>query len=137
MRIVELPDSTRSAVEAAQSIGCRVGQIAKSLIFKGKHTNQPILIIASGPNRVNEKKIAKIVGEPIGKADAAFVRQKTGFSIGGVPPVGHLFPVPSLIDKDLLEFPEIWAAAGTPHAVFALSPSDLIDLTGGEVVSII
>lgn len=137
LRVVELPESTRTAVEAAQSIRCQVGQIAKSLIFKGKRSGQPILVIASGPNRVNEKNIAKIIGEPIGKADAAFVRQETGFSIGGVPPVGYLKPLTPLIDKDLLAYPEIWAAAGTPHAVFALSPSDLVELTDGKVVTII
>jgi prolyl-tRNA editing enzyme YbaK/EbsC (Cys-tRNA(Pro) deacylase) len=135
-QVVELPDSTRTAKEAAQAIGCRVEQIVKSLIFKGKQTSKPILVVASGQNRVNEKRLGELVGEPIGKADADFVRLHTGFVVGGVPPVGHKEPLTTFIDEDLLQFSEIWAAAGTPFAVFQLTPAELHAMTGGQVVSI-
>ena len=134
--VVELPASTRSAAEAANSVGCQVGQIAKSLVFKTKHTQRPVLVIASGANRVDEAKIGELAGEPIEKADADFVREHTGFVIGGVPPVGHLELLLTFIDEDLLIYKEIWAAAGTPHAVFCLIPQDLVRLTGGQVVNI-
>jgi Cys-tRNA(Pro) deacylase len=136
LEVVELPESTRSAVEAANAIGCRVEQIAKSLIFKTKETNRPILVIASGVNRVNEKKLGEIVGESVSKADAAFVRAETGFVIGGIPPVGHSRPLAAYIDETLLKFDEIWAAAGTPNAVFRLTPEDLLRITSGEVISV-
>jgi len=135
-QVVELPHTTRSAAEAAQAIGCRVEQIAKSLVFRGQRTHRPILVIASGPNRVNEGKIGELVSEPIGKADADFVRQRTGFVIGGVPPLAHLEPLETFIDQDLLQYEEIWAAAGNPNAVFRLTPVDLIKMTGGRVVSV-
>lgn len=112
LRVVELPDSTRTAVEVAQAVGCEVGQIVKSLIFKGKKT--PYLVLVSGANRVDEKKLRRIVGEKIGKADADFVRAHTGFAIGGVSPVGHKQPLQTVIDGDLLPFGQFWAAAGTP-----------------------
>lgn len=134
--VVELPDSTRTAVEAAQAVGCSVGQIVKSLIFKGKHSGKPVLVVASGSNRVNEKLAHSLFGEPIEKANADFVRQHTGFAVGGVPPLGHPKPLQTFIDEDLLQYAEIWAAAGTPHAVFRLTPTDLQAMTGGEVVSI-
>ncbi len=136
LKVVELPDSTRSAAEAAQAIGCTVGQIAKSLIFRGAQTGRPVLVIASGANRVDEKKIGALAGEPIGKADADFVRQRTGFAIGGVPPVGHAEPLQTFIDQDLLQHGEIWAAAGTPHAVFRLAPQDLVKATQGEIIRV-
>jgi Cys-tRNA(Pro) deacylase len=135
-QVVELSDSTRTAKEAAQAIGCRVEQIVKSLVFKGKQTNKPILVVASGQNRVNEKRLGELAGEPIAKADADFVRQHTGFVVGGVPPVGHKEPLTTFIDEDLLQFSEIWAAAGTPFAVFQLTPTELQAMTGGQVVSI-
>ncbi|MEA4907600.1 MAG: YbaK/EbsC family protein [Chloroflexi bacterium] len=133
LEVVELPDSTRTAVEAAQAIGCQVQQIAKSLIFKGKHSGSPVLIIASGTNRVNEKRVAELLGEPIEKANADFVLQHTGFAIGGIPPVGLAENMTTLIDEDLLQLNEIWAAAGTPHAVFRLIPANLEQMTGGRV----
>jgi prolyl-tRNA editing enzyme YbaK/EbsC (Cys-tRNA(Pro) deacylase) len=136
LQVIELPGSTRSAAEAAQAIGCQVGQIAKSLVFKGHLTGKPLLVIASGANRVDEKRLAEWCGEPPGKADAEFVRQHTGFAIGGVPPVGHAAELETYIDADLLAYAEIWAAAGTPHAVFRLTPADLLALTGGRVVSV-
>ena len=136
LQVVELPDSTRSAAEAAEAIGCSVGQIAKSLIFKTRNSQEPILVIVSGPNRVDEKKIGALVGEMITKPDAHFVRQHTGFSIGGVPPVGHNQPINTFIDQDLLAFDEIWAAAGTPNAVFRLTGDDLVRATGGQVIGV-
>jgi prolyl-tRNA editing enzyme YbaK/EbsC (Cys-tRNA(Pro) deacylase) len=134
LEVVELPASTRTAVEAAQAIGCQVGQIVKSLVFKAKRSERPILVIASGQNRVDERRIEALIGEPLGKADADFVRQRTGFVIGGVPPVGHLERLVTFIDQDLSLYQEIWAAAGTPHAVFRLTPDDLLKITGGQVV---
>ncbi len=135
-RVVELPDSTRTAVEAAQAIGCTVAQIAKSLVFKGEKSNQPVLVIASGSNRVDEKILRDLIDEKIGKADADFVRQHTGFAIGGIPPLGFPKPIRTFIDEDLLKFDEIWAAAGTPHAVCCLSSADLERMTGGQVAHI-
>ena len=134
LEVVELPGSTRTAVEAAQAVGCQVGQIVKSLVFKAKRSERPILVIASGQNRVDERRIETLIGEPLGKADADFVRQRTGFVIGGVPPVGHLERLTTFIDQDLSLYQEIWAAAGTPHAVFRLTPDDLLKITDGQVV---
>jgi prolyl-tRNA editing enzyme YbaK/EbsC (Cys-tRNA(Pro) deacylase) len=135
-QVVELPDSTRSAAEAAAAIGCRVEQIAKSLVFKGRSTDRPILAIVSGANRVNEAQLGEVLGEPIAKADAEYVRRRTGYVIGGVPPVGHAEPIVTVLDADLLQYDEIWAAAGTPRAVFRLTPVDLQRITGGKVVSV-
>jgi len=134
--VMELQSTTRTSAEAAQAVGCRVEQIAKSIVFQGQQTHKPILVIASGPNRANEKRIAEFISEPLGKADADYVRRKTGFVIGGVPPIGHLEKLEIFIDEDLLQYNEIWAAAGTPNAVFKLTPSDLIKMTDGRVVSI-
>lgn len=136
LQVVELPDSTRTAAEAAQAVGCQVGQIVKSLIFKGKRSERPILVVASGSNRVDERVIEALIGEPLGKADADFVRQHTGFAIGGVPPVGHAEKLLTFVDEDLLQYAEIWAAAGTPNAVFRLAPPDLVRMTSGQVVKI-
>jgi prolyl-tRNA editing enzyme YbaK/EbsC (Cys-tRNA(Pro) deacylase) len=134
--VVELPDSTRTAREAAKAVGCRVEQIVKSLVFKGRTSNKPLLVVASGSNRVNEQRLSELAGEPIEKADADFVRQQTGFVVGGVPPLGHTKQLEIFIDEDLLQYEQLWAAAGTPHAVFQLSPSELKAMTGGRVVSI-
>jgi prolyl-tRNA editing enzyme YbaK/EbsC (Cys-tRNA(Pro) deacylase) len=135
-KVVEMKQTTRTAQDAAGAVGCQVGQIAKSLVFTGKKSNQPILVIASGPNRVNEKTIRQHIGEPLSMAKAEFVREHTGFAIGGVPPTGHLKSLKTFIDEDLLQFEEIWAAAGTPHAVFKLTPDELIKISGGEVISV-
>jgi prolyl-tRNA editing enzyme YbaK/EbsC (Cys-tRNA(Pro) deacylase) len=136
LQVVELPGSTRTAVEAAQAVGCDVGQIVKSLVFKAKRSGKPVLVVASGANRVDERKVEALLGEPLGKADADFVREHTGFVIGGVPPVGHAERLETFIDRDLLQYHEIWAAAGTPHAVFRLSPGDLERMTGGTVADL-
>ena len=135
-KVVEFKELTRTAGEAASTIGCEVGQIAKTLIFKGKNSEKPICVIASGINRVDEKKIATYIGEPIERADAEYVLKHTGFAIGGIPPVGFKLDSTFLIDEDLMAYHEIWAAAGTPFAVFQLKPDDLLKITQGQVVSI-
>jgi prolyl-tRNA editing enzyme YbaK/EbsC (Cys-tRNA(Pro) deacylase) len=134
--VLELPASTRSSQEAAQTIGCKVGQIAKSIIFRGALTDQPVLVIASGPNRIDEAILSDMLAESISKADADFVRQRTGFAIGGVPPLGHTEKLEIFIDQDLLQYPEIWAAAGTPHAVFRLTPQELVSMTSGKIIKV-
>lgn len=131
-RVVEFAQTTRSSAEAAAAIGCTVAQIAKSILFKGAASGAPIMVIASGVNRIDERKVAALIGEKLRKADPDFVRAVTGFVIGGVPPVGHAQPIRKLIDRDLLQFERIWAAAGTPNAVFSLTPAKLLTLTGGE-----
>lgn len=134
--VVELPNSTRTAVEAAQAVGCQVGQIVKSLIFMGAESRRPILVVASGINRVDETHLALLAGEAIKKADAEFARAQTGFAIGGIPPVGLANQMSTFIDQDLLAYQSVWAAAGTPHAVFELDPAFLERMTGGTVTNI-
>ena len=135
-RVEELPASTRTAAEAAAAVGCGVAQIAKSLVFRGASTATPYLVIASGAHRVDEVRLAEWVSEKVEKPDADFVRSVTGFPIGGVPPVGHDQPLRTFVDQAFLAYDVIWAAAGTPNAVFRIAPSDLIRVTGGEVVSL-
>lgn len=132
----ELPESTRTASQAALAAGCQVGQIVKSLVFRGQASGQAILVETSGANRVSELKLAGLVAEPVAMADPAFVRDQTGFSIGGVPPLAHRHPILTVVDEDLLSFPTLWAAAGTPNAIFELTPSDLIRMTDGTVASV-
>jgi len=134
--VVRFDQSTRTAAEAAATVGCEVGQIAKSLIFKSKKTQRPVLVIARGDGRVNEKKIAAALGEKIGRADPDFVRAATGFAIGGVAPVGHTGEVVTFLDEGLGEFEKIWAAAGAPNAVFETSLDELIRMTGADPVDV-
>ncbi|MGH7356087.1 MAG: YbaK/EbsC family protein [Candidatus Rokuibacteriota bacterium] len=134
--VVALERSCRTAADAARAVGCEVGQIAKSLVFRLPRTDHALLVITSGANRVDEARVAALVGEPVGKADADFVREQTGFAIGGVAPVGHARPLTTLIDQDLLAWPEIWAAAGHPHTIFRLVPGELVRMTGGRVVAV-
>lgn len=134
--VVELPSSTRTAKEAADSIGCSVAQIAKSLIFEDADTHEAVLIVASGINRVDIKKFELAAGLKIKKADADFVKKQTGFSIGGIPPAGHIKPLKTYLDKDLKKYDSIWAAAGTPFAVFEFNPEELEELTGGEWIEL-
>jgi prolyl-tRNA editing enzyme YbaK/EbsC (Cys-tRNA(Pro) deacylase) len=136
LTVIELAASTRTAQDAASALKCEVGQIVKSLIFRTKKTNRPILILASGPNRVDEKLIEQAVGEEITKADADFTREATGFAIGGIPPVGHKQHLETYIDEDLLNFDQVWAAAGTPHAVFSVPSQELAALTHGKIIKI-
>ena len=134
--IKEFDASTRTSADAAAAIGCSVAQIAKSVVFRAKASNRAVLVVASGINRVDEKKLTALLGEKVGKADADFVRAETGFAIGGVAPVGHGGRVSVFIDQDLNQYAEIWAAAGSPNAVFKLTPADLARLTGGKVASL-
>src|SRR3990172_550614 len=136
LQVVELPQSTRTSAEAAAAVGCTVGQIAKSIVCRAARSQRPVLVLTSGVNRVSESAVAVLVGEPLTKADADFVRARTGFVIGGVPPVGHAEPLITFIDEDLLQFAEIWAAAGTPNAVFRLTPEELVRLTEGKVARV-
>jgi prolyl-tRNA editing enzyme YbaK/EbsC (Cys-tRNA(Pro) deacylase) len=119
--VIQMQATTRSAEDAAQAVGCLVGQIVKSLLFKGDRSNQPVLVVASGANRVNEQTLSRHVSEPV---------------IGGVPPVAHRTKMKIFIDEDLMQYPQIWAAAGTPHAVFKLTPAELKMITGGKVIAI-
>jgi prolyl-tRNA editing enzyme YbaK/EbsC (Cys-tRNA(Pro) deacylase) len=129
-QVVEFEQPTRTSAEAATAIGCTVAEIAKSVVFRTKDTNQAVVVVASGDNRVSEDKVATLVGESLGRASADFVREATGFVIGGVAPLGHANPVRMVLDRDLLRFQAIWAAAGTPFSIFRLAPSDLPRLTG-------
>jgi prolyl-tRNA editing enzyme YbaK/EbsC (Cys-tRNA(Pro) deacylase) len=134
--VLEFDASTRTAADAASAIGCTVPQIAKSLIFRTAESGRSVLVVTSGVNRVDEKLVERYVGERIARANADFVRAATGFTIGGVPPIGHTIAPIVLIDESLLAFEEIWAAAGTPNAVFKLAPDNLVSLTAGRVAAV-
>lgn len=131
-----LDDAARTAQQAADALGVQLGQIAKSIIFRRKQDDAAVLVITSGDRRVDEKKVAALVGK-IGRADAEFVKERTGFSIGGVSPVGHASAPVTLIDRELQRFAVVWAAAGHPHGVFALHPTDLERLTGAPVADVV
>jgi Cys-tRNA(Pro) deacylase len=134
--VIEFEESTRTAQEAAERVGCQLGQIVKSLIFKGQTSGKGILILVSGTNRVSESKIGQLIGEQIDRADPDFVRAVTGFAIGGIPPVGHSQSLVTFLDEDLMQNPTIWAAAGTHNAVFKLSPTDLVNMTQGKIANV-
>jgi prolyl-tRNA editing enzyme YbaK/EbsC (Cys-tRNA(Pro) deacylase) len=134
VEIVEMPASTRTAEEAASACGTTVGQIVKSLVFRGLDSGEPYLLLVSGANRVDEALVAQTLGEPLVRPDADFVRQATGFAIGGVPPFGHASPLVPLMDEALLQYAEVWAAAGTPRAVMRFDPRLLRDRTAARVV---
>lgn len=135
-RVVEFTESTRTSIEAAERVGCSLGQIVKSLVFKGHASHRPVLVLVSGSNRVDEKLLTGFLGEKVDRADAEFVRQVSGYAIGGVPPFGFPEPIVTYLDSDLLQYPSVWAAAGTPHSVFELTPVELVSLTSAQVVSI-
>ncbi len=135
--IREFSETTKTAADAAKALNCEIGQIAKSIVFESKISYEPVLVIASGCNRIDEKIISEHLGEGIEKADADFVREKTGFAIGGIPPFGHQQKIKTFIDEDLLQHKMIWAAAGTHNAVFPLTPEELVKTTGGKVVKVI
>lgn len=134
--VIEFAESTRTSQEAADRAGCSLGQITKSMIFKGKKTGKPVLVLTSGANRVDESRISQYAGDAIVRADPDFVRSVTGFAIGGVPPLGHAQAMETYLDEDLMQFATIWAAAGTPKAIFELTPSQLQEMTGGKVVQV-
>jgi len=128
--VVEFEQPTRTSAEAAAAIGCEVAEIAKSIVFKGTASGQAVVVVASGSNRVSEAKVALHVGEKLARADADFVREATGYAIGGVAPIGHARPVKLLLDQDLQRFARVWAAGGTPFSVFPLTPGELQRITG-------
>lgn len=136
LEVQELSQSTRTAQEAADAVGCTVGQIVKSLIFRGASSQKPYLLLVSGLNRVDVHGVEERLGEKLEKPDADYVRQVTGFAIGGVPPFGHSTPLSAVIDPDLLQYPKVFAAAGTPNAIFGLSPNELVDITGGQTIAV-
>ncbi len=136
LTVLELKQSTRTSPEAAAAVGCAIGQIVKSLVFRAKHSDRVVLVLTSGANRVSEHAVAELLGEPLAKADAEFVRRRTGFVIGGVAPVGHLEPPVTFVDEDLLQYDEVWAAAGTPNALFRLTPAELVRLGEGRVARV-
>ena len=133
----DLPQSTRTAREAAAAVNCHVGQIVKSLVFQTKSTHKPILVLTSGSNQVNEAVVGAVIGEDIDFASAEFVREMTGFAIGGVSPFGLKEEIATYIDEDLLQHPVIWAAAGSPNAVFSICPKDLVDAIQGQVITVV
>jgi prolyl-tRNA editing enzyme YbaK/EbsC (Cys-tRNA(Pro) deacylase) len=134
--VIERAESTRTAEEAAAACGCAVAQIIKSLVFRGAETAKPYLMLVSGSNRLNEKGVAGVLGESLTRPDAAYVREVTGYAIGGIPPLGHATRMQVFIDKDLLAFDVVWAAAGTPRAVFAVSPGALADAIGARIITV-
>jgi len=136
IEVVELAASTRTAEDAAAAVGCHVAQIVKSLVFRGTTSGRPLLVLVSGTHRASEARLAALAGEAVARADADFVRERTGFAIGGVPPLGHAEALTVLVDRDLMSFPVVWAAAGSPNAVFALAPADLLRVAQGRVADV-
>jgi len=134
--VVERAESTRTAEEAAAACGCGVAQIVKSLVFRGATSGKPYLMLVSGTNRLNEKGVASVLGESLTRPDAAYVREVTGYAIGGIPPLGHASAMQVFIDRDLLGFDVVWAAAGTPRAVFAVAPGALADAIGARIITV-
>jgi prolyl-tRNA editing enzyme YbaK/EbsC (Cys-tRNA(Pro) deacylase) len=134
--VIEHENPGRTAAEAALLLRCDIAQIAKSIIFKNAVTGRSVLVITSGANRVDEKKVTAILGDTLAKADAAFVREQTGFAIGGVPPLAHANPGAILLDEDLLKFDQVFPAGGTPHAMFAIDPNELLRISGAQAADI-
>lgn len=135
IEIVEMPGSTRTAEDAAAACGCSVGEIVKSLVFRGKASDQPVLLMVSGANRVDERAVARTIGEKLGRADADWVRETTGFAIGGVSPIGHTGPVRAFMDRDLMKYARVWAAGGSPRSVFAVAPNALVSATNADIIA--
>lgn len=136
IRVTEMPDSTRTAEEAAAACGCMVAQIVKSLVFRGRISGKPVLLLVSGKNRVDQKAVAAHVGEALERPDAAYVRDVTGYAIGGIPPIAHATPLETYIDADLLVFDTVYAAAGTPRCIFAVEPKALARAAGAKVIPV-
>ena len=134
--VIERAESTRTAEEAAAACGCTVGQIVKSLVFQGAASGKPYLVLVSGSNRLDEQGVAAVLGESLTRPDAAYVREVTGYAIGGIPPLGHASPMQVFIDADLLRYDVVWAAAGTPRAVFSVAPGALADAIGAKIVKV-
>ena len=136
VEITEHAESSRTAEEAAARCGCDVAQIVKSLIFQEVQSGKPVLLLVSGANRVNQAAVAETIGDTLMRPDAGYVREKTGYAIGGIPPLGHAQSLPTYVDEDLLTFPVVWAAAGTPNAVFPTAPADLVEAAGAQVINV-
>ena len=134
--VAEMAESTGTAEDAAAACGCAVAQIVKSLVFRGADSGKPYLMLVSGSNRLNEKDVGAALGERLARPDAAYVREVTGFAIGGIPPLGHATPMQVFIDEDLLAFDMVWAAAGTPRAVFAVDPKRLAVAAGARAMKV-
>lgn len=134
--VIETPQSARTAEEAALACGCAVGQIVKSLVFRGADAGEGRLILVSGANRVHERRLGRTLGATLARAEAAFVREATGYAIGGVPPLGHATPLDVTMDRDLLAFETVWAAGGTPTCVFAIAPDELARITGARIAAV-
>ena len=134
--IVELPGAARTAKAAAEFLGCEIGQIANSLVFRGISTDSAVLVMSSGAKRVDTSRLSMVVGEPVGKANADFVRKHTGFAIGGVPPIGHTGITKKFVEQALSQYSEIWAAGGHPHTVFRLTYPQLLRITEGIAVDL-
>lgn len=135
-KVIEFQGTTRTSADAAARVGCSLSQIVKSLIFKGKNSNKPILVLTSGSNRVDIKKVNNLIGDTIERADPEFVRKSTGFSIGGIPPIGHPTSLSTFMDEDLLKYDFVWAAAGTPNAVFKTTPQELLGMSSAKLANI-
>jgi prolyl-tRNA editing enzyme YbaK/EbsC (Cys-tRNA(Pro) deacylase) len=133
--VVMLPETGKTSAEAAAGLGCSVAEIAKSIVFRRLADDAPVMVVASGANRVDEHKVAAIVG-PLGKADAKFIKTRIGYSIGGVCPIGHVGQTVMLIDEDLMQLDSVWAAAGHPHAVFNMTPQQLLAMTGAPLADV-
>ncbi len=136
-RVRELHEPVRTAQAAADAVGCTVGQIVKSLVFRGVTSGKGVLVVASGANRVDTAKLAALLGEDVAMGDPRFVRATTGFAIGGIPPLGHAQPLDVLIDSHLLALESLWAAAGHPNSLFPLTPDELCRMTGGRVAEVV
>lgn len=135
-QVKEMPESTRSAAEAAAALGCHVAQIVKSLVFRTVAGDEPVLVLVSGADRVDEARLAEVVGQAVERATGKFVRDRTGYAIGGVPPVGHAERLVAYLDEHLLDHALVWAAAGTPRAVFPIEPAELVRITSARVVNV-
>jgi len=136
VEIREMAESTRTAEEAAAACSCAVGQIVKSLVFRGADSGRPVLLLVSGTNRVDEAAVAAVLGERLMRPDAAYVREATGYAIGGIPPLGHAAPLATFLDEDLLAYDVVWAAAGTPRCVFPVDPKRLAAATGARTIRV-
>jgi prolyl-tRNA editing enzyme YbaK/EbsC (Cys-tRNA(Pro) deacylase) len=134
--VIELEVAVKTAAAAAEAVGCTPAQIVKSLVFQGVTSGVPVLVVASGANRVSEAKLQALLGEPVRMGPPKFVREVTGFAIGGIPPVGHVQKLDTIIDAHLLTLEGLWAAAGHPNSLFSLTPDELIRMTGGRVAEV-
>ena len=135
-KVTEFLESTRTSAEAAERVGCEVGQIVKSLVFCGHNSGKAVLVLACGANRVDVRKLANLIGEPVDRAKPEFVRTVTGFAIGGIPPIGHISKLETFVDEDLRQYQKLWAAAGTPNAIFELTFEDLVKMSSARIVEI-